>query len=171
MLQTLSSEDVSVDIPDQSACHCTVRAEGLSTCWTNDGFVCIFLVFTRLFLVSSGEVLPGRPHGCRRDRPLPDCILFCGYFCFGTYSSNSASCIGFVNFPQYEDAPSRCFFFSWAHSLAQSFAGGLFTESGFVLAEGSYSNSVFKVQAMGLPPLEPATETLWVLVTHESIRF
>lgn len=41
-----------------------------------------------------------------------------------------------------------------------TFTEGLFTESSFVLAEGLYEDSVFRIEAIGLPPVEPASETL-----------
>ncbi|XP_077485756.1 DNA polymerase epsilon subunit 2 isoform X3 [Amblyomma americanum] len=40
------------------------------------------------------------------------------------------------------------------------FTADLFVENSFVLAEGRCDDAVFRVDAMGLPPIEPATETL-----------
>uniref|UniRef100_A0A1E1X5R8 DNA polymerase epsilon subunit n=1 Tax=Amblyomma aureolatum TaxID=187763 RepID=A0A1E1X5R8_9ACAR len=40
------------------------------------------------------------------------------------------------------------------------FTGDLFVENSFVLAEGRYDDMIFRVDAMGLPPIEPAVETL-----------
>ncbi|XP_053488734.1 DNA polymerase epsilon subunit 2 [Ictalurus furcatus] len=39
------------------------------------------------------------------------------------------------------------------------FHSGLYTESGFVLAEGWYEDSVFHVSAFGFPPIEPSSTT------------
>ncbi|KAL7037262.1 hypothetical protein ACKWTF_009142 [Chironomus riparius] len=39
------------------------------------------------------------------------------------------------------------------------FHSGLYTEGGFMLAEGSYNDGVLKVNGLGFPPLEPATSS------------
>ncbi|XP_053366159.1 DNA polymerase epsilon subunit 2 isoform X1 [Clarias gariepinus] len=39
------------------------------------------------------------------------------------------------------------------------FHSGLYTESGFVLAEGWYEDSIFHVSAFGFPPIEPSSTT------------
>ncbi|KAH6928322.1 hypothetical protein HPB50_014268 [Hyalomma asiaticum] len=44
--------------------------------------------------------------------------------------------------------------------LEEKFTADLFVENSFVLAEGCYEDMVFHVDAMGLPPIEPASETL-----------
>ncbi|MCI4382889.1 hypothetical protein PGIGA_G00019850 [Pangasianodon gigas] len=43
--------------------------------------------------------------------------------------------------------------------LSHQFHSGLYTESGFVLAEGWYEDSVFHASAFGFPPIEPSSTT------------
>lgn len=50
-------------------------------------------------------------------------------------------------------------------TLLYNFHTGLFTEFSFVLAEGSYEDGIFHVNAFGFPPPELAKTTRFVLVT------